>query len=158
LATSRTRLRQRHYGLIAEEVAKVYPELVVRGAKGQIESLQYDELIAMLLNEMQRQRRALSAQVRQLAELKASNDRLRAALAAQNAAVAARLRRLEEAAARTAMLVSPEGRWRFELSERGNTDRPMMISPTTPVHKRRPTPRAAVRLLPPRAHPHQKPY
>jgi hypothetical protein len=32
---------QRQYGLIAEQVAKVYPELVVRGGKGEIESVQY---------------------------------------------------------------------------------------------------------------------
>jgi len=36
---------ERQYGLIAEEVAKVYPELVVRGDKGEIESVQYRELI-----------------------------------------------------------------------------------------------------------------
>jgi hypothetical protein len=37
--------RERQYGLIAEQVAKVYPELVVRGDKGEIESVQYRELI-----------------------------------------------------------------------------------------------------------------
>ena len=41
------------YGLIAEEVAKVYPELVIRGEKGRIEGVRYDELAPMLLNEMQ---------------------------------------------------------------------------------------------------------
>ena len=44
---------ERQYGLIAEEVAKVYPELVVRGDKGEIESVQYRELIPLMLNEMQ---------------------------------------------------------------------------------------------------------
>ena len=34
----------RQYGLIAEEVAKVYPELVIRGDKGQIEGVRYEEL------------------------------------------------------------------------------------------------------------------
>lgn len=42
------------YGLIAEEVAKVYPELVVRGTDGKIETVQYHKLTPMLLNEMQR--------------------------------------------------------------------------------------------------------
>src|SRR5262249_62062200 len=46
---------QRQYGLIAEEVAKVYPELVTKGADGKVESVQYHELAPMLLNEMQRQ-------------------------------------------------------------------------------------------------------
>src|SRR5262249_22067789 len=50
---------QRQYGLIAEEVAKVYPELVTKGADGKVESVQYHELIPMLLNEMQHQQQAL---------------------------------------------------------------------------------------------------
>jgi len=43
------------YGLIAEEVAKVYPELVVRNDKGDVISVRYDELAPMLLNEVQQQ-------------------------------------------------------------------------------------------------------
>ena len=49
---------ERQYGLIAEEVAKVYPELVVRGDKGEIESVQYRELIPLMLNEMQHEQGA----------------------------------------------------------------------------------------------------
>jgi Chaperone of endosialidase len=104
---------QRQYGLIAEEVAKVYPELVVRGDKGEVESVQYRELIPMLLNELQHQQRALDRQSRQLSaqaqhmtKLEAENENLRAAMVAQNGAMAARLERLEQAAARTPTLVS----------------------------------------------------
>jgi trimeric autotransporter adhesin len=43
------------YGLIAEEVAKVYPDLVVKGADGQIQTVQYQKLTPMLLNELQKQ-------------------------------------------------------------------------------------------------------
>jgi hypothetical protein len=53
------------YGLIAEEVAKVYPELVIRDEKGQIEGVRYEELAPMLLNELQ-------AMQLQIAELKRS--------------------------------------------------------------------------------------
>src|SRR5262249_35504500 len=35
----------RQYGLVAEEVARVYPELVTKGADGKVESVQYHELI-----------------------------------------------------------------------------------------------------------------
>ncbi|MFZ0230651.1 MAG: tail fiber domain-containing protein, partial [Mycobacterium sp.] len=42
------------YGLIAEEVAEVYPDLVVHGKDGQIETVQYYKLDAMLLNEVQK--------------------------------------------------------------------------------------------------------
>src|SRR5262249_34431562 len=44
-----------HYGLVAEEVAAVYPELVTRTATGEVQRVKYQELIPMLLNELQRQ-------------------------------------------------------------------------------------------------------
>src|SRR5262249_50383081 len=67
---------QRQYGLVAEEVARVYPELVTKGADGKVESVQYHELIPMLLNEVQRQQQRLERQSQQLAELKAQNTAL----------------------------------------------------------------------------------
>ena len=94
---------ERQYGLIAEQVSKVYPELVVRGDKGEIESVQYRELIPLMLNEMQHQQATLSqlkAQNRNqqaaLTELKTQNQMLRAALAEQNSALEVRLERLEQ--------------------------------------------------------------
>ena len=41
-------------GLIAEEVAEVMPDLVVYSASGDISSVKYHELPAMLLNELQK--------------------------------------------------------------------------------------------------------
>jgi Chaperone of endosialidase len=41
------------YGLIAEEVAKVYPDLVAYGADGKVETVQYHKLTPMLVNEVQ---------------------------------------------------------------------------------------------------------
>jgi hypothetical protein len=55
--------------LIAEEVAKVYPELVIRNEKGRIEGVRYEELAPMLLNEVQQQAQELREMRRQLAEL-----------------------------------------------------------------------------------------
>jgi hypothetical protein len=55
---------------VAEEVAKVYPELVVRDAKGTILSVRYDELAPMLLNEMQHE----AATIRNLSSSKCSRD------------------------------------------------------------------------------------
>jgi len=97
---------QRQYGLIAEEVAKVYPELVTKGADGKVESVQYHELIPLLLNEVQQQQQALRVQAQQVAELKAQNESLQAALVEQNAALAARLEQLEAGAARAATLAT----------------------------------------------------
>lgn len=45
------------YGLIAEEVERVCPELVTYGADGRVEAVAYHLLPAMLLNEMQKQAR-----------------------------------------------------------------------------------------------------
>jgi hypothetical protein len=55
------------YGLIAEEVAKVYPELAIRDEVGKIQGIRYEELAPMLLNETQQQQLALQAsEIRQL--------------------------------------------------------------------------------------------
>ena len=60
-------------GLIAEEVAEVYPDLVVHDHEGEIETVQYYKLIPMLLNELQKQYIELNNQRSQIVELK---DRL----------------------------------------------------------------------------------
>jgi hypothetical protein len=54
------------YGLIAEEVAKVYPELVVNGADGKPQTVAYHLLAAMLLNELQKKDRQITALQKQL--------------------------------------------------------------------------------------------
>jgi len=50
-----------HYGLLAEEVAKIYPELVVHDNSGNVYSVRYHELPAMLLNELQKNREIIKA-------------------------------------------------------------------------------------------------
>jgi len=47
------------YGLVAEEVAKSYPELVDYGKDGRPQSVRYLELSAMLLNELRKQDREI---------------------------------------------------------------------------------------------------
>lgn len=54
------------YGLIAEEVAKVYPDLVAYNNQGEIETVQYQKLTPMLLNEVQRLNKLLQADNEQL--------------------------------------------------------------------------------------------
>jgi hypothetical protein len=68
------------YGLIAEEVAQVYPELVVHDHEGRILSVRYDELAPMLLNEAQKQAEEIRDLKQQLAELKDLNQATLAAL------------------------------------------------------------------------------
>lgn len=79
------------YGLIAEEVAQIYPELVTKDATGKIKGVRYEELTPILLYELQCQHRQLEAQAheleqmhavaQQVAELRAQNEALRAAVA-----------------------------------------------------------------------------
>ena len=73
----------REYGLIAEEVEKVYPELVIDGSDGKAQTVAYQELPAMLLNEVQKERRQLAqkdaeiaAMRRQLAALQKKNGEI----------------------------------------------------------------------------------
>jgi Chaperone of endosialidase len=47
----------RQYGLVAEEVARLYPELVGHGADGKPQTVRYLELTSMLLAELQSQAR-----------------------------------------------------------------------------------------------------
>jgi hypothetical protein len=47
------------FGLIAEEVAKVNPDLVVRDTKGEIYTVRYDGVNAMLLNEFLKEHRKI---------------------------------------------------------------------------------------------------
>jgi len=65
------------YGLIAEEVEEVYPDLVAKNAAGQIESVQYRKLIPMLLNELQKENAELTELRERLARLESASERPR---------------------------------------------------------------------------------
>jgi hypothetical protein len=62
----------RQYGLIAEEVAAIAPDLVVFDADGQPETVRYHFVNAMLLNEVQKLRALVEEQGALLEELEAS--------------------------------------------------------------------------------------
>ena len=86
------------YGLIAEEVAKVFPDLVVYGEDGQPQTVRYHLLTPMLLNELQKQNKVITAQQsvistqqHQISDLQKQN----VAIQQQNAEIQQRLSRLE---------------------------------------------------------------
>ena len=56
------------FGLIAEEVAKVDPDLVVRDDNGEIYTVRYEEVNAMLLNEFLKEHRRVEQQDARLAK------------------------------------------------------------------------------------------
>jgi len=60
------------FGLIAEEVAKVSPELAIRDAKGQVSNVRYNAINAMLLNEFLKEHQQVVEQQATIAELKST--------------------------------------------------------------------------------------
>ena len=68
--------RRLQYGLIAEEVEAVNPGLVARTADGQVETVLYQFLPPMLLNEYQKLHRAFEAQSKRIAEMEEQLARL----------------------------------------------------------------------------------
>jgi Chaperone of endosialidase len=58
------------FGLIAEDVAAVNPDLVVHDEKGEIYTVRYDAVNAMLLNEFLKEHRKVQEQEATIAQLK----------------------------------------------------------------------------------------
>src|SRR5438046_6002211 len=56
------------FGLVAEEVEKVNPELVVRDKEGKPYSVRYDQVNAMLLNEFLKEHKAFVEEQRKVEE------------------------------------------------------------------------------------------
>ena len=60
------------YGLVAEDVANVDPNLIIRDRTGQIESVRYTAVNAMLLNEFLKQHKKVEEQQATIAELRST--------------------------------------------------------------------------------------
>jgi hypothetical protein len=56
------------FGLVAEEVDKVDPDLVTRDDKGEVETVRYDAVNAMLLNEFLKEHKAFIEEQRKVQE------------------------------------------------------------------------------------------
>jgi hypothetical protein len=68
------------YGLIAEEVADVYPDLIVYDRDGRPETVRYHLVNALLLNEVQKQHRTAEAQEKLIEQQRAEIEGLKARL------------------------------------------------------------------------------
>jgi Chaperone of endosialidase len=75
------------FGLIAEEVAEVNPDLVVRDEKGEIYTVRYDAVNAMLLNEFLKEHRKVEEQEKTIDELKSGMTALAATVKEQAAQI-----------------------------------------------------------------------
>jgi hypothetical protein len=79
------------YGLIAEEVAEVDPQLVVRGRDGEIMAVHYEQINNMLLNEFLKEHHKVEEQARKVQQQEATIAELKKDLRATVAHLTARL-------------------------------------------------------------------
>ncbi len=64
------------FGLVAEQVAKVNPDLVARDAEGKVYTVRYEAVNAMLLNEFLKEHRKAQEQDATIAQLKSEMEAL----------------------------------------------------------------------------------
>jgi len=76
------------FGLIAEEVAEINPDLVVRDGNGEIYTVRYDAVNAMLLNEFLKEHRKVEEHGREMQKEKATINQLDITVANQEATIA----------------------------------------------------------------------
>jgi Chaperone of endosialidase len=101
------------FGLIAEQVEKVNPELVVRGDDGKVMTVRYEAVNAMLLNEFLKEHRKVEEQQSTIAELKTTVGQQQKQIVAQQATAAQQQEQIEALAATVSRV-----RERVELSAR----------------------------------------
>jgi len=75
------------FGLVAEQVEKVNPDLVSRDAKGKVYTVRYEAVNAMLLNEFLKDHRKNEEQEKTIAELKSGITALAATVNEQGAQI-----------------------------------------------------------------------
>jgi len=83
------------FGLVAEEVEKVDPDLIVRDKEGGPYSVRYDQVNAMLLNEFLKEHRKVESLEKAMAEQQKENAGMRAMLKEQGAQIQAVSAQLE---------------------------------------------------------------
>jgi trimeric autotransporter adhesin len=76
------------FGLVAEQVEKVNPDLVARDAEGKIFTVRYEAVNAMLLNEFLKEHRRVEQQNQKIQEQEATMAQLKSTVAKQEATIA----------------------------------------------------------------------
>ena len=87
------------FGLVAEEVEKVDPNLVARDAKGEVYTVRYDAVNAMLLNEFLKEHKAFLEEQRKVQEQEAMIIRLKSTVEKQEATAAQQQNEIQALAA-----------------------------------------------------------
>ena len=84
------------FGLVAEEVAKISPDLVLRDGKGDIYSVRYEAVNAMLLNEFLKEHRKVEQHELNMIQLKSAVANQEATIAQQEKETKALTERLDQ--------------------------------------------------------------
>jgi hypothetical protein len=83
------------FGLVAEEVAKVNPDLVARDRDGKAYTVRYEAVNAMLLNEFLKEHKAFLEEQRKVQELEATIAQLESSASKQEANAAHQQKQIE---------------------------------------------------------------
>jgi len=83
------------FGLVAEQVEKVNPDLVVRDEDGKVTTVRYEAVNAMLLNEFLKEHRNVAEQQSTIAELKTALAKQQKQIAVQQATAAQQQKQIE---------------------------------------------------------------
>jgi len=83
------------FGLIAEEVAQVNPDLVLRDKNGEILTVRYDQVNAMLLNEFLKEHKTVQGLGSEAAKQDAAIADLKSTVAKQKATIAEQQKNME---------------------------------------------------------------
>ena len=94
------------FGLIAEDVAQVYPDLAVRNAKGEVVAIRSDSINAMLLNEFLKEHRRVEELQATVAQQQKGMEVLTAQLKEQAAQIQKVSAQLEASKPATKVVVS----------------------------------------------------
>ena len=90
----------RQFGLVAEDVEKISPDLVARDENGVVNTVRYDQVNAMLLNEFLKEHRKLQQQEATISLLRFMVENQKAANAQQQKQIGALTTGLQKVTAR----------------------------------------------------------
>jgi endosialidase-like protein len=91
------------FGLVAEEVEKINPDLVVRDPDGKAYTVRYEAVNAMLLNEFLKEHRTVEVQQATIAQLKAADAKQEEKISALTAMVKAQAAQIQKVSAQLAV-------------------------------------------------------
>ena len=99
--------RTPQFGLVAEEVEKVNPDLVARDADGKAFTVRYEAVNAMLLNEFLKEHRRVQEQAREIQQQKATISELKNGMETVVARLKEQDSKIQKVSARLEMQTAP---------------------------------------------------